>query len=184
MKQDSPDKYDPANIAGKDINFEEMNKTYFPPLCRYAKRYVNHYAEDVVQNLFAKMWEKRNTFHITGKLSTYLYCSVYNLCVNHLFEKKVLSNYIVFFPSVHDKGDWLQASEYSDLLSMMISQETVTKIENEINSLPGQQRKIVLLWLEEMKYQEIAGILEISINTVRTQITRAKKTIRKSIVNK
>ena len=182
MKQGSTEKYDPANIAVKDINFELMHQIYFLPLCTYAERFVNQDAEDMVQELFKTLWEKRETIHITRKLSSYLYQSVRNISYNYLAVKKKL--FAVYDQDMHDTDDWINTIDNNDPLSLMISQEILMEIDKAIENLPEECRKVVhLLWNEGLKYREVAEILGITVGAVGAHVNRAMTKMRKVFEN-
>ena len=184
MKNENVEKYDPANIALKDIDFLRMYDTYYSPLCRFAEKFVNQDAEDIVQELFKILWEKRNTLRIIGKVSSYLYQSVRNISYSYLAEMKKLFKYYEYVQSILNSGDESLTHDDNDPLTMQITSESANGIDAVIGALPPQCRKILLLWNEEFSYQEIAQKLGITINTVRTQITRTKTKLRKLLENK
>ena len=174
MKHNNADKYNPANIVVRYINFDRMNKTYFLPLCRLAERFVGkQYAEDMVQDVFENLWEKCESNPIIENLSSYLYRGVKNNCLDFMKHEKVKREHSEHVLSTHDVDDWLHIQE-DDPLNMLITQEMKHEIDKAIEALPEQERKVIELWREELSYQEIAEILGKSINTVDVQIRRAK----------
>ena len=181
MKQNSTEKYDPSNIVVKDINFELMDKTYFLPLCRIAKKIVNHDAEDVVQELFEILWEKRKILHITGKLSLYLQQSVRNISHNYLAVKKKLLKYC---EHIHDPDNWLNTQDTHDPHSIMEFQEILRKIDKVFENLPEECRKVFhLVWNEELKYREVAEKIGITVGAVGAQMNRAINKMREAFEN-
>jgi len=182
QKNNNADKYDPANIAVKDINFKLMNKTYFHPLCNYAKRFVNQEAEDIVQDIFTILWEKRETIYIVGKLSSYLHRSVHNVCLNYLKRKVLLRKFCEQLLSIYDIGD-LTTHDNNDPLTMLITHEMECEIEKGIEELPEQCRRVFEMWLDDLTYQEIAEKLDIIVGSVRKQINIARGKLRKSYGN-
>lgn len=181
MKQNHAEKYNPTNIAVKDIDFELMSKTYFLPLCRYAEQFVNQYAEDMVQDVFRIMWEKRHTMPIIEKLSSYLYRGVHNQCLKRQEHIKVERKYNEHVQRLHEEGDWLTAPNDKDPLFLLIYQEKKREIEKMIEDFPEQRREILLLRNEELSYQEIAEKLGVTIGTVKKQINRAMTKIWESL---
>jgi len=157
--------------------FEEIYNTYFPVLCNYAKSIIKDQtlAEDVVSEVFLKLWEKRDIALFEGSLKSYLYRSVYHQCLNELKHVRVQDKYRDFFlhhlPLIEDGADYP--------LSGVIENEINTILHKTIEQLPEQCRKIfVMSRIDGMKHEEIALKLGVSINTVRTQIHRALEKLR------
>jgi len=155
--------------------FEYLFKKYYSSLVRFAEGILfdSSIAEDVVQNLFLHIWDKSEQFDINTSLKAYLYQSVKNKCLNKL-------------KSIHiqDKNNWLYIE------GILNSQDTDFEIENTneskvnlaLQELPDQQQEIVRLkYFENKKHVEIATSLDISINTVKTQLSRAKDKLRKTL---
>jgi len=179
-----------VNITVKELKngniktFEWIFKTYYRALCFYAEGIVGEIeaAEEIVSDFFLKLWENREIICITTSLQAYLYKGVYNNCLKYLEHLKVLRKYREHAQYMLDNSDLFQSQTGNDPLSMLISQETVTEIERAINALPAQCKEVfTLARLEGLSYQEIADKLDISINTVRTQITRAMSKLRESL---
>ena len=183
MKKDNTDKYDFSNIALQSIDFVGLYKTYYQPLCRFAKKIVDQDDEvdDIVSDFFVTLWEKRDTIHIKEKLSSYLYQSIRNICVNYLKHIKVKRKHSELTLSMLDNDDWLSTYDKDDPLSLMILQEIEREIEKAILGLPDQCRMIFEMWSEESEYQEIAEKLNTSLNVVRVQINHARRRLRNSI---
>jgi len=178
------------NIAVKNLNngdiktFEWIFKTYYCSLCFYAERIVGEKAaaEDTVSDFFLKLWENREIIIITTSLQSYLYKGVHNNCLKYLEHLKVLRKYREHAQYMIDNYALFQLQTEHQPLSLLISHEAVTEIENAIDSLPAQCKEVFLLArMEGLSYQEIAEKLDISVNTVRTQITRAMTKLRNSL---
>ena len=175
------EKYNPSNITLKDIDFNLMYKNYFNPLCRYAAKIVNQESEDIVHDLFVTMQEKRDTIYIKGALSPYLYRSIYNNCLKNLDHIKLERKYYENVQSNQEDIDYLHTHDKNPQ-SIFIMQETNKIIEETIEALPEQCRKVFKLWwVEGLIYQEIAVKLGISVTAVGVQMNRARTKIRKSI---
>lgn len=152
--------------------------TFYSSLCNYAFQFLNDYdmAEEVVQNLFVKIWEKRNTFEIEISVKNYLFRSVRNQCINLIQHEKV--------KQLHAQKirEALFADEASE--SYFLEVEMASKIESVIETLPEKRREIFRLSREEgLKYREIAEKLEISVKTVETQMGLALRALRDKFKN-
>ncbi len=159
---------------GDKVVFEEIYRLYYTPLCYYCTRYVGDIAdaEEIVQNLFFKLWMNRETNDITVSIKSYLYRSVQNYALNHLSQNKVKDKYIV------DKTHI--STPYYDNGHQKMEEEELQKIlKIAILQLPDKRRKIFeLSRFNGMKYSQIAEQLSISVKTVETQMTKALKTLR------
>ena len=181
---------DSENITIKELKngnkktFEVIFKTYYRALCLYSESIVGEKeaAEEVVNDFFLKLWEKRDIIQINVSIKAYLYKGVYNNSLKHLEHIKVLRKYREHAQYMIANRDLFQPR---DALSMLISKEITNEIEKAIDALPEQCREVFLQTrLEGLKYQEVANNLGISVNTVRTQITRAMTKLRKSLGKK
>ena len=160
---------------GKDGDialFEEIYTTYFPLLYNYAFTITKDRAEaeDAVGDVFLKLWENRHLLIIETSVKSYLFKSVYNLCINILQREEVrqkYENYIKHLQYVNEND-----SDYP--LSTLIENELTEILREAIEKLPPQCRKIFeMSRTEQLSHEEIARELGISINTVHMQIKRA-----------
>jgi RNA polymerase sigma-70 factor, ECF subfamily len=129
----------------------------------------NEEAEDIVQIVFVKLWEKRNQVNIGQSGQSYLYKSVYHLCLNSIRDKKVKATYTEKFP----------APTAALINNNTDEKETNNRIINAIETLPPKCKEIFVKNRNEGKrYAEIAGELNISVKTVEAQMGKALKILR------
>lgn len=161
---------------GNKKGFEILYRTYYKRSCVYAYTFVSQYdvAEDIVGDVFLRLWERRETLNITDSVSSYLFQSVKNSCINYLTREKskkqtVSENEINL---LNLKINYPVSDKYP--LMDLIGQELEAKIKLEIEKLPDQCKEIFYLSrFEELSHKEIAHQLGISENTVKVQIYRA-----------
>ena len=152
--------------------FEEIYNTYYPVLYNYALSITKTQiiAEDAVSEVFTRLWEGRREIMIDSSLKSYFFKSVYHQCLNMLKHIRVQNKYREFF--LHHLP--LEGDETGHPLSGIIENEINVILQKTIDLLPEQCRKIFIMSrIDNMKHEEIAQKLNISINTVRTQIHRA-----------
>ncbi|HSC53578.1 MAG TPA: RNA polymerase sigma-70 factor [Phnomibacter sp.] len=154
--------------------FEQVFKTHFKSLHSYACAILKDeaVAEGVVQNVFLKLWEKADTLQYQQSVTGYLYRSVHNMALNHLKHQKVKQAYDAYAAqqSVH------QHDAANRQLHLKELQYHFTEAMNE---LPEQCRTIFQMSrFREMKYQEIADELGISVKTVEGQMSKALRVLR------
>lgn len=157
--------------------FEVVFRTYYALLCRYAKSMVNDSdeAEEVVQNTFYNLWNRRETIEIKGSVKAYLYKAVHNESLNKIKHKKVRQEYAIDYKHNMEKA-------YEDSGKLVLAKELRQKIESAMASLPEQCGKVFKLSrLEELKYQEIAEHLNISVKTVEIHMSKALKLMREQL---
>lgn len=159
--------------------FEQVYKKYFKDLHSYAWNLVKDeaIAEGIVQNVFLKLWERAENLHFQQAPAPYLYRSVHNESLNHLKHKKVRLAYDAYAMKQ-------QVYEKSSATSKVQLSELQQKIQVALNDLPQQCRTIFQMSrFREMKYQEIADELGLSVKTVEAQMGKALKVMRKKLAD-
>jgi RNA polymerase sigma-70 factor (ECF subfamily) len=166
--------------------FEKLFKAFYRNLCFFAENYVKEktMAEEIVGSFFINIWEKRSIIEIKGSVKSYFYSSVHNRCIKYLEHLKVMKKYEEYAISRLRSKELLVPSSNAYPLANLISQEIVEDIEKSINELPEKCREIFCLSrFEDMSYEDIAAKLDVSINTVRTQMARALQKLRENLKN-
>ena len=169
---------------GSKKAFEYVFNTYFDQLFRYAKEILKDrdQAEDVVENLFLRVWEDRKKINVHTSVRSYLYRSTFNASLNVLRKKRSENKYRDFF--LHH-ADFIKCHDYGSSsypLSDIIEKEYNEEIEKVIDDLPPQCKKIFLMSrIEDLPHKEIAERLGISVNTVKSQIMKALKKLQAAI---
>lgn len=161
-------------IDGDKKAFDLLFSVYYDKLCRYAGKIVHDddQCEDLVQDLFAEIWVNRKKLNIKTSLSAYLYRSIYNSCLDYIKHQKVKNKHQseTVFQSANTFDDSLVFTEMIDIMERCIEQ------------LPEQCKKIFRLSrFENLKYREIAEVLQVSENTVDTQIRRALNKLKEEL---
>jgi RNA polymerase sigma-19 factor, ECF subfamily len=171
---------------GDEYAFEKLFKTHYRNLCFFAESYVKEkaMAEEIVGSFFINLWEKRKTIEIKGSVKSYFYSSIHNQCIKYLEHLKVMKKYEEYATFRLRNKELLAPSSNAYPLANMISQETVKDIEKSIGELPEKCREIFCLSrFDELSYEDISVKLDISINTVRTQMARALQKLREDLKN-
>lgn len=179
FEEQSAQMYMDINSTGiSETEFEQVFKSHFKALHAYACTILQEeaMAEEIVQQVFFKLWEKRDQVNIQQSLNAYLYRSVYNECLNYLKHKKV--------KKAHQSHTLYTAGTASDNVSRkVIAKELEEKIADALNQLPEQCRTIFQMSrFEELKYREIADKLNLSVKTVENQMGKALKIMRMQLV--
>ncbi len=166
---------------GREKAFTQVFRMYYGPLLNYAGRILKdvELANDVVQECFCRLYERRKEIKRGFQVRPYLYRSVYNSCIDAIKHQKVESNYInqelldFYFSKVIETPEAEQALLEEDLRGA---------IQDAIDKLPERCREIfVLSCVEGLKYQEVADKLGVTINTVKTQVRFGYKKVRSDL---
>lgn len=164
-------------------SFEILFRSYYPVLCKYANSLVKAYevAEDIVTEVFVRLWEKSDEIKIESSLQGYLFRSVRNRCINYLTRSKQRFTELDA-DTIKNVYEILTEFMQPDSLDDMLVAELDEKIKNAIAGLPAECAKIFLMSREnELSHREIAQKLNISENTVKAQIYRALLKIREAL---
>lgn len=166
-------------LAKRDESaFEQVFKTYFKNLHAYAFTILKDEAEaeEMVQQVFFKLWERADRLSLSGPIAAYLYRAVHNESLNLLKHRKVRAEHQLHV--VHTMKDRTEQAP-----GKMVSKELETKFQSALNDLPEQCRTIFQMSrFEEMKYRDIADKLDISVKTVENQMGKALKILRLKLV--
>jgi RNA polymerase sigma-70 factor (family 1) len=163
--------------AGEEKVFEDVFRSFYPALCRYAESIVKDdaQAEDIVQQVFVTIWEKRMSISFQLSAKAYLYRAVHNRCLNYLEQGKVRQLY-----RNESVGKEEPLSAAADAGGER--RELQERISRAIEKLPEQCRLIFRLSrFDEMKYAEIAAHLNISVKTVENQMGKALRILREEL---
>ncbi len=157
--------------------FEDTFHAYYSALCGFAMRFVRDpdEAEEVVQDTFVRIWQKREQISINHSLKSYLFQSVRNSCLNTLKHQVVVREY---------ESDQQMYALREDMVDSVVTDELESKIKATIGLLPPERKKIFLMSRDEgLRYAEIAEKLNISVKTVENQIGRALKFLREELAD-
>lgn len=163
---------------GNVQTFKKVFQYYWNPLVSFSYRYVRdlQLAENIVQDIFLNIWNKKENIDPSRNFKTYLFTSVKNLSLNFIrnqknnvyeFDELVLSEIIISSPE-----------------DEVLKKELVEAVNSAINELPERCKLIFSMnRFEKLTYKEIAEVLEISVKTVEAQMGKALKSLRKSLQN-
>ncbi len=157
--------------------FEALFRKYFKALAAFANKFVSDLddSQDLVQEVFVKLYEQRASLEIHTSLKAFLYQSVRNKCLDQIRMVSSRSAHHEEILAIN-KGNEVDDSD------LVLQVELEEKIHLAIKNLPDQcQLVFKMSRLEGKRNQEIADELSISKRTVETQISNALKKLRKDI---
>ena len=163
--------------AGDSIAFERAFRAYHPSLCQFAYRYVRsrEVAEELVHDVFAKLWESRRRLDVRESLKSYLYSAVRNHAISHLRHALVEHRW---------REGAVQGEAHHDLNDadrLLESEELVAAVKRVLEGLPERCRlALTLRWQRQMSYAEVAEAMGISVKTVEIYVGRGLAALRES----
>ncbi|MEI3800511.1 MULTISPECIES: RNA polymerase sigma factor [unclassified Chitinophaga] len=160
--------------SGDTLHYSYIFKEYYNALCHYAESIIGEpgHAEDIVQDVFEKLWQKPYAFEDLRHLKDFLYKATRNAALNFLKGAQHSKERQAKFLHEQEKAT---TGEDQDIIRM----EVFRVIYREISNLPEQCGKIVRMsYIEGLKNEQIAEILSISLQTVKNQKTRGMKLLR------
>ena len=179
MPQEDQQNILPRLKAGDQAALKQLFDTHYPSLCNTVYRMMNDRptAEDVVQNVFIKLWEKRAHLEINSSIGAYLRRFAINEAISHMRKhKKFISEPI-------EAGLPIQ-SAFQGAEEQLFEDEVQQQVARAIGELPPRCQTIFKLSrYEELTYKEIANQLDISVKTVENQMGKALKVLRLSLKN-
>lgn len=159
-----------------DDSMKALYDEYYASLASYGYQVLHtmEEAEDVVQSVYARLWESQPAFNSIGELRGYLYASVRNGCINVIRRQKAQTGYaavVTMDSNAIDVGD-------DDSLNV---EEMYRLLFQEIDKMPPRRREIFRQVAKGHSSREIAELMAISPETVKEQRRRGKLSLRKAL---
>lgn len=152
-------------------------KTNVLPLSNKMLRFATHFlknedeAKDVVQDVFLKLWQKRDDLHAVENMEAFTMRITKNRCIDAIRSAKSVP--------MDDATDRKLKAETVDVHLKYDQMESAEQIKTLIGRLPDLQRTIMQLRdIEQLSYEEIAEIMELNANAIRVNLSRARKKVR------
>lgn len=167
--------------SGKE-DYSKVYTIYFPKLVRFSETYLlsKEDAENIVQDIFLYLWENREQIPLLGNMNAYLFTVVKNRCIDFLRKQTQVGKQKQSLSELEEKE--LQFKLYSlqkfDENNLSVS-DIDTLITQAVDSLPARCKEIFILSrMEGLRHKEIAECLNISVNTIESQIAIALKKLK------
>jgi RNA polymerase sigma factor (sigma-70 family) len=149
-------------------------------LFRYAKRMLGntHDAEDVIQDIWVKLWDRKDSLAEVRNIEAFAFRITRNLCLDRLKLKR---------PQYYDDREnhafrFDEADGAPDPGKNLELKDTMDRISSIITGLPEQQQTLLQLRdIEGLEYEQIAGVTGMEVNAIRVNLSRARKKIRESL---
>ncbi|WP_051534222.1 RNA polymerase sigma factor [Desulfitibacter alkalitolerans] len=134
-------------------------------------------AKDLTQEIFLKVYKSFATYDKSAKITTWIYKIATNTCIDYLRKKKELL-------MIEEEQEIQVENRFYSLPDRALeSKELKQLIHSKINLLPESYRMVVILkYINELTFEEIADILKQPVNTVKTKLYRAREKLRDSLI--
>ena len=161
-------------INGDEKVFKSLFDHSYIGMVQRAVYYTNdlNAAEDIVQEVFMRLWEKRGELKSVQNLEGYLLLSVKNRCLNYLKHEEVERRHAEIL---------LQEQNEEDEDYRLMREELYRELHRTVDELPKRCRQVFELHLQGKKNEEIAQVLELSVETVKTQKKKAMYFLRERL---
>jgi len=133
-------------------------------------------AEDAVQEVFMKLWKIRDSLDQYNSVEAFAFKVTRNWCLDRIKAKKpvYINNYNTWFDNKTEDADPQKKLETADHLNLLFAL---------LDNLPEQQKLIIQLReLENMEFEEIAEIMDMNINAIRVNLSRARNKIKEEMI--
>ena len=164
--------------AGDKHAFKLFFDEYYSSFCLYANSILDdlELSQDIVSDCFVKIWERKDKIQIKTSIEKYVLLSVRNSIYSYLRSPRSKNIDIEF---IIERLENTPIEEYD-----IEKEETIQRIYKLIEELPEQRRRILeLATFKGMSYKDIAEKLNISVNTVKTQLSRAYHFLREKLMD-
>lgn len=148
--------------------FEKIFHLFYAGLCFFARRWVNDtaIAQDIVTEVFVKLWERRTDFKTLYSIKAFLYISTRNACINHNHQAQYQARIRENIRQESNDGE-------PDGINETIHAEVLQQLYAIVHDLPEKCRQVMLLsYLKGLDCHEIARQMQVSVHTVRNQKNR------------
>lgn len=154
-----------------DNGFHLLFVEFYNPMHRFAQKYVDDiYIEDIIQDVFMKIWERKVTITNFNALKSYLYSSVYNQCIDLIRKNS-------------SKRKYEETIHHDDLYENVLEVDLLSLLLNSVDKLPEHYKEVINLSLEGESIEKIASKMNMTIDAVKQYKKRAKIMMKKELGN-
>lgn len=164
-------------LSGDDTAFNALVRKYQKDLHAFIWRKIGdfHYAEEIVQDTFLLAYEKISTLRNPNQFAAWLY-AIANRCCIHWTRKKIPVMQSLEATSVGLVEKYSYARYVSEQYETEVREHRNEIVENLLERLPKHERRVITLhYLREVSIKEISESLGVPVNTVKSQLQRARK---------
>lgn len=163
-------------LDGNQHAFNMLTYKWQKPIFNFCLRYVGDHdtAKDIVQMVFLKIYQRLGSLDDHSRFSSWIHTIARNLCLDEIKRKK--------FKPIEKKNTHLLKSDSAK--DDILKKETAEIIKKALQKIPQEQREVIILkTYQDLKFIEIAKILDISINTVKSRMYHGLKALTPYVTN-
>lgn len=179
MTTDQPETLTGPLHLGESPAFESLFNTYWESLYQYTARVLcsEADAQDLIQDLFTDLWERRHTLRITSHIRYYLFSAARKAILRKFRDDGVKEKHLERFVQYEEQGSELT-------MSAIIHKDMIAQLQDDLQALPEKERQ-VFAWshFDELSIREIASKTGTAEQTVRNQLNSAYRKARR-LMNK
>lgn len=169
---------DLINLKKAD-GYKYLYDNFYSSLCSFSSKILNNssQSEDLVQEVFIRLWKSKSSFPNLKALTAFLFISVKNASLNYQ-----RNNFGKIKLNITDETIWNEIEiDDKSVIQLIIEEEYYRQVYAAINKLSPKRRNVLLLSMEGLSYKEIADKTGISVNTVKTLKQNAYKFLREEL---
>ncbi len=137
---------------------------------------VESESEELVQDIFVKIWESRGNIQKHGSFESFLFTVAYNRTISHLRKKEAKGKYINYIKSIQTEGEEPKLDEKIDF------EKFKQRLENVIELMPRKQKEVFKLkHFENYSYRQISEELNISVKTVENHLLNSRRFVKRKL---
>lgn len=168
-------------LNGSETAFASLYSTYFKILYNYGGKFTSDrdVIKDAIQDLFVKLWEKREELHDVSSPRFYLLKAMRHKMLDALTGKK---KFVYEDAPVDDRFEFVLPQE-ALLISHQMSREQEASVLQALNTLTPRQKEVIFLrFYNNLSYEEIAALMSVSVDSCYNLLSKALSAIKKNIV--
>lgn len=167
-----------SEIRLNEEDFTAIFISYYKKACSFAVRYVGdlEVARDLTSEVFERLWVKLDNFDNDRSAKAFLFISAKNACLNYLRRGRMIKDHHVKMMYV-----LVQDEQTPGILSRLMEDELRLEVNDAINSLPRQPRRVLELFREGLSTDEISVIMDLAPQTVRNTKVRGVEFVRERL---
>lgn len=173
------------SVGGDEGAFRTFVERHAPALFRFAYHFTREEgdAEDIAQECFIRLYSNLKRLDFSRPIKPWLYHVCANLCRTWAGKKKSLTFSALEPDEENGERRMEQVPDDNDgPLEVLLRQDAALHVRSSLAALPDKYRIVLsLFYYESLSYEEIADVLRIPVNTVRTHLRRAKEALRVSL---
>ena len=159
---------------GDTDSFNLLFNKYYKELCNFSYLIISNkqLAEEVVADVFVKIWQKREDINITTSIKSYLYKSTKNTTISYIRKKRIDEISL-------DEMFNVQEVITSNPEDLIIQDETLVQIKDVLSILPTKSKLVFQMHrFNQLKYKDIAEIMNVSVKSVEKHMSKSMKILR------